>query len=76
MSEFEVQSGKHMLVLSSSQFDPQRTIEVEKIRKTTKAGRSPRVPISPFSCEYAPFAGDTFEGLGAAVVEVQPRAGH
>src|SRR6266481_2662942 len=25
MSEFEVQSGKHMLVLSSSQFDPQRT---------------------------------------------------
>jgi hypothetical protein len=65
-----------MLVLSSSQFDPQRTIEVEKIRKTTKAGRSPRVPILPFSCEYAPFAGDTFEGLGAAVVEVQPRAGH
>jgi hypothetical protein len=26
MSEFEVQSGKHMLVLSSSQFDPMRTL--------------------------------------------------
>jgi hypothetical protein len=25
MSEFEVQSGKHMLALSSSQFDPERT---------------------------------------------------
>jgi hypothetical protein len=25
MSEFEVQSGKHMLTLSSSQFDPNRT---------------------------------------------------
>jgi hypothetical protein len=25
MSEFEVQSGKHMLVLSSSQFDPYAT---------------------------------------------------
>jgi len=28
MSEFEVQSGKHVLVLSSSQFDPERTLSL------------------------------------------------
>jgi hypothetical protein len=30
MSEFEVQSGKHMLTLSSSQFDPDRTSDAQQ----------------------------------------------
>ena len=32
-----------------------------------------RAPLT-FSCEYTPLARDTLEGLGAAVVEAQPRA--
>ena len=30
---------------------------------------------SPFDREDTPFAGDTFEGLAAAVAKAQPRAG-
>jgi hypothetical protein len=31
---------------------------------------------SPFDDEYTPFAGDTLEGLAAAVAEAQPGASH
>ena len=35
MSEFEVQSGKHVLVLRFSQFDPERTLAQGELTSTS-----------------------------------------
>ncbi len=63
--------GRRYGLDGSVAFDPQETLRRRWADRVDFRAWS----SSPFDREDTPFAGDTFEGLAAAVAKAQPRAG-